>query len=92
VNAALVLCKVALRVLAAVAIALATFPLTILAFHPWEGPLDGYSRATLPERYFALAVSVAVLAATLWRLPRWSTVREEVKRAMGSYFSSDNEA
>jgi hypothetical protein len=78
------LAKVALRVFAAVVIALITFPLTILAFHPWEGPINGYSRATQGERYVALAVSIAVLAATLWRLLRGSTIREEIKRAMAS--------
>jgi hypothetical protein len=87
-NASVVLGKAALRVLAAVVIALVAFPLAVLAFHPWEGPIDGYSRATQPERYFALAFSAVVLVATLWRLFRGSTVREEISRAMDSLFSS----
>jgi hypothetical protein len=84
--------KVALRVLAAVAIALITFPVTILAFHPWEGPIDGYSRATQPERYFALIFSIAVLAAVLWRLLRGNTVRREFQRVLDSYASRDTQA
>ena len=84
--------KVALRVLAAVAIALITFPVAILAFHPWEGPIDGYSRATQPERYFALAFSLAVLVAVLWRLLRGSTMREEFKRVLDSYVSRNTQA
>jgi hypothetical protein len=92
VSKAAVLGKVALRVLAAVAIGLATFPVTVLAFHPWEGPIDGYSRATPAERYFALAFSLVVFMATLWRLMRGSAVGEELKRAVDSYFNSDNEA
>jgi hypothetical protein len=72
--------KVALRVLAAMGIALITFPITVLAFHPWEP--DGYSRATPAERYLALALSIAVLAAVLWRLLRGSAIRPEFKRLM----------
>jgi hypothetical protein len=84
--------KIALRVLAAVAIALITFPITVLAFHPWEGPIDGYSRATKPERYFALAFSIAVLAAVLWRFLWGSTMRQEFKRVLDSYASRDTQA
>jgi hypothetical protein len=84
--------KIAIRVSAAVAIALITFPVTVLAFHPWEGPIVGYSLATQPERYFALALSVAVLAAVLWRLLCGSTLRQEFKRVLDSYASRDTQA
>jgi hypothetical protein len=79
-----VLVRVALRFLAVVVIALITFPIAIMAFHPWEGPIDGYSRATPPERYFALAFSIAVFLATLWRLLRGSTLRDELRRLRDS--------
>ena len=85
VNVLSVLVKVALRFLAAVVIALITFPIAILAFHPWEGPVDGYSRATLLERYFALAFSIAVFLATLWRLLRGTTIRGEMRRLLDSF-------
>jgi len=79
-----VLVKVALRLLAAVVIALITFPIAVMAFHPWEGPIGGYSVATLPERYFALAFSIAVFLATLWRLLSGSTIRDEMRRLLDS--------
>ena len=84
-NASLVLVNIALRFLAAVVVALITFPIAVWAFHPWEGPIDGYSRATLPERYFALAFSSAVFLATLWRLLRGGTIREEMRRLLDSF-------
>ena len=88
-KASSVLVKVALRFLAAVLIGLIAFPLAVTAFHPWEGPIDGYSRATPAERYFALAFSIAVFAATLWRLLRGRTVLEEMKRLGDSLRSGD---
>jgi hypothetical protein len=86
-NALVVLGKVVLRLLTAVVIALIAFPLVTWAFHPWEGPLDAYSRATQQECCLALVFSAAVLVATLWRLFRGSTIRVEIKRAMDSLFS-----
>jgi hypothetical protein len=81
-RAFVVLGKAALRIMAAVAIALISFPLIVFSFHPFEGPVDGYSSSTQPERYFALAGSVVVLVYALWRLLRGPTLREQLGRAM----------
>ena len=76
--------RIALRVLVALAIALAFFPLIVTAFHPYAGLIDGFRHASLPEKYFALAGVTVIFAATLWRLLRGSKVMDELRRVGNS--------
>jgi len=82
--------RVALCVLVAVCLGLIAFPLIAVAFHPFDGLVDGYSQATLMERYLALAIAAAISLATLWRLLRGNTIREEIRRASDSIDSGES--
>jgi hypothetical protein len=73
-----------LRAAVAACLGLVFFLLVLFAFHPYEGLVDAFRGVTRPEYYFALLVATTISVATLWRLMRGSTVRDEVKRAGNS--------
>lgn len=77
--------RMLINLITSVSLGLISFPLTVTAFHPFDGPLRGFSKASDLERFFALALAVAVGVATLWRMLRGSTPAEEMRNSSDAF-------
>lgn len=87
--AAHVVGRFTLCIVVALCLGLIFFIFVVWALHPFEGILEGYRHVSRPEYYVALVMSVSISVATLWRLLRGSSIRDELKRAAGSISSGE---